>query len=472
MSETTTTRGQAEVLGFVLLVGISVIAAGAIVTAGASAFQDLRTEISTERNVNALERFDSKSAVVLLGGADAQTISLGRARHGYTVRPDAGWIRITHVNATDGGEDEVLYNETLGALVYRNEQAGIELAYQGGGVWRREGEWSRAVSPPEFHYRGKTLTLPVIQIRGSGAASGGVRATVVSTRSSVPIYPNATREYDASGRPYRNPLQNGTIVATVHSDYYRGWATYFRRQTAARVTAVDPVAETTTVELTAAGPIGYFEMPRHGNAIELRGLGDQHVVDQFEITITPDETDSAHFANMDWRLEASGPTRDLTLALFSEGKPCKGKAIDLRITYSNATTTQTWVREDAFTENATAFSYECAGEPSVHVKFTGTETLRYDEGPGTLSFDHAEDGEPATHALGDDATVNQLVNHYVALMDSDVDFVVQDRGGRGRGRSSGAVDESTSFGVIHHERTGTVVVFLRITESRARVELN
>jgi hypothetical protein len=470
------TRGQTEVLGFVLLVAISMLTAGLVVAAGAGALQHVESDLSTERNVNAVERFDSRSAVAVLGDSGAQTIDLGRARDGYVVRPDAGWIRITHVNATaeatgDTG-NEVLYNETLGAVVYRNEAADLELAYQGGGVWKRQGDWSSAVSSPEFHYRGKTLTLPIVQVRGSDAASGDVTATVIPTQSSVPVYPNASRTYNGTDRPYRNPLGNGTITATIHSDYYRGWAAYFRSRTTAEVTNVDPTTRTTTVELTAAGHVGDFQMPRHGNAIGLRGLGDGHAVDEFRITLEPDDTDSADFSNLDWRLEASGPSQDLTLALSSHGKPCKGKAVDVRISYSNATTTQVWTREDAFTENATAFSYECDGEPSLHVNFTGDRTLSYEEAPDELSFDHDEDGEPATHTLGDDTTVNQLVNHYVARLDSDVDFVVRDRGGRGEGRAAGAVDEASSFGTIRHERSGTVVVFLRITENRIRVELD
>jgi hypothetical protein len=476
MFDSSSTRGQTEVLGFALLLGITMLVAGLLLAFGAGAVQDVESDISVERNTNALERFDSRSAVAVLGDSGVQTIDLGRARDGYVVRPEAGWLRITHVNATaeapgDTG-DEVLYNETLGAVVYRNGGTGTELAYQGGGVWKRQGEWSTPVSPPEFHYRGKTLTLPVVQVRGSGAASGRVTATVVPTRSSAPVYPNESRTYDGTDRPYRNPLRQGTITATVHSDYYRGWAAYFRSRTTAEVTAVDPATETTTVELTAAGPVGDFEMPRHGNAVGLRGLGDQHAIDEFEITLRPDATDGASFANMDWRLAASGPERDLTIGLSSHGKPCKGKAVDVRVTYSNTTTTQVWEREDAFSENATAFSYECAGEPSLHVNFTGTETLSYVDGPERLSFDHATDGEPATYEPGDDAAVNQLVNHYAARLDSDVDFVVRDRGGRGRGRSSGAVDEARSFGTIHHERNGTVVVFLRITENRVRVELD
>jgi hypothetical protein len=475
MHDATPTRGQAAVLGFTLLVAFSMVTAGLVVALGAGAFQGVQSDLDTERNTDALERFDSRSAVAALGDSGVQTVDLGRADDGYVVRPEAGWLRITHVNATaeaagDAG-DEVLYNATLGALVYRNDEAGVELAYQGGGVWKREGEWSRAVSAPEFHYRGKTLTLPVVQVRGTGAASGQVDATVVPTRSSRAVYPNATHTYDGTDRPYRNPLRNGTITATVHSDYYRGWAAYFRSRTTASVTAVDPANQTTTVELAAAGPVGEFPMPRHGNAIGLQGLGDGHAIDTFEFTLRPDRADGANFANLDWRLVASGPERDLTIGFTSHGKPCEGGAVDMRVEFSNATTTQVWTRDDAFAENATALSYECAGEPSLQVDLTGARTLSYAEG-ATGSFGHAEDGEPATHATGDDAPVNQLVNHYVARLDSDVDLVVRDRGGRGHGRAAGAVAEPRSSGTLRHERTGPVVVYLRITENRVRVRLD
>lgn len=460
-------RGQHEVLGVVLVLGLTLVTAGLILTAGTGIIDGVQSEVRTESATTAMERFDSRSAMVSLGDSGVQTIDLGRAQGTYTVRPDAGWLRITHVNASDG-HDEVLYNETLGAVVYRSDA--VELGYQAGGVWRQQNDRSTAVSPPEFHYWGKTLTLPIVRVEGSGATSGSVSATVTSRGPSTPVYPNESESYDGTTRPYRNPVRNGSITASVHSDYYVGWAAYFRSRTPATVTDVDHANETTSVELTAAGPVGEFSMPRHGKAIELRGLGEEHAIDEFELTLRPDDSDSADFANTDWRLDASGVTRDFTIRLFSHGKPCNGKAVDVTITYGNATTTQVWEREDAFTENATAFSYECAGEPSLQVNLTGDEMLSYVSGPDTVSFDHTEDGESATHTSGDAATANQLVNHYLTLMDSDVNLVVRDRSSRGRGLSAGAVDEQRSSGTLHHQRSD-VVTFLRITENRVRVEL-
>lgn len=466
------TRGQSEVLGVVLLLSLSLATTSLVVALGSDAIGAAQSDVQVQSNVDAMERFDSRSAPVAFGDSGVRTVDLGRADGQYDVRSSAGWIRITHTNATDAG-DETVYNETLGAVVYRSE--GVELAYQGGAVWRRSGGWSRAISPPEFHYRGKTLTLPIVRTGGTGAASGRVQATVTPIRTNVPVYPNASRTYDGTAKPFRNPVRNGSITATVRSDYYQGWARYFRSRTTAQVTNVDHANETTSVKLVATEPIGNFEMPRHGNAIELRGLGDEHAIDRFNITLEPDSADEAHFANADWRLEASEAGKDLTIGLFSHGRVCSGSDIDVRITFSNATTTQRWEREDAFSENATDFAYDCSGEdPSLHVNFTGTSTLSYVEGPEPLGFNHTEDGEPATHEVGDNVAINQLLNHYVAVLDSDVDLVVKDGGfgnGNGNGNAAGAVDEQHSFGTIQHERSGPVVTFLRITENRVRVDI-
>ena len=85
----------------------------------------------------------------------------------------------------------------LGSVV--SESGDSEIAYQSGGVWRRSGDDSRMVSPPEFHYRGRTLTLPVIAVNGDGAGETlTVRGGGTTTKA-----PCSDGE---------NPLANGRVL--------------------------------------------------------------------------------------------------------------------------------------------------------------------------------------------------------------------------------------------------------------------
>jgi hypothetical protein len=111
----------------------------------------------------------------------------------------------------------------MGAVVYEND--GREIAYQGGGVWARQGDFSRMLSPPEFHYRAETLTFPIINVTGSGAASGDIRGTVRSDTEAQQWYP------DDSEDDFDNPLTNGTVYVEVESEYCQGWQSFFESRT-------------------------------------------------------------------------------------------------------------------------------------------------------------------------------------------------------------------------------------------------
>jgi hypothetical protein len=121
-------------------------------------------------------------------------------------------------------------------MVYETD--GVRIAYQGGGVWKKgEGE-AVMVSPPEFHYRGQTLTLPVVNVTGDDQVSGkvNVRQGGISQE-----YPNET---------FVNPVPaEREVVVTVKSEYYRGWGTYFERRTDGNV-SYDDANQTAAITLT------------------------------------------------------------------------------------------------------------------------------------------------------------------------------------------------------------------------------
>ncbi|MFW5921859.1 MAG: DUF7289 family protein, partial [Halodesulfurarchaeum sp.] len=216
-------RGQSETLGFALILGFTLISVGAIAVYGGTTLQTTQEQIGVQNAENAMSQFDSRASMVALGQQTSQTVKFGAAQQGtYSVEPEAGWIRIVHENET-ADETTPLYNGTLGAVTYRDGTR--EIAYQGGGVWRKD-EGSVMLSPPEFHYRGSTLTLPLVQMRGSGTVTGNPTATIGQDRSGNRIFPNASAE-----EPSTNPVQSGVVSVTVKSEYYTAWADYFRTRT-------------------------------------------------------------------------------------------------------------------------------------------------------------------------------------------------------------------------------------------------
>lgn len=223
-----TTRAVANPVGVILILGMTILSVGALLTVGGAVVDDTRADAEHSQMENSMSAFSSKASLVGLGESGHQRFSLGRVSQGRVdVREDAGNVRIW-VDRSDCEDDDCeIANTSMGAVVYEND--GREIAYQGGGVWARQGDFSRMLSPPEFHYRAETLTFPIINVTGDGAASGDIRGTVRSDTEAQQWYP------DDSEEDFDNPLTNGTVYVEIESEYCRGWQSFFERRSQGRV---------------------------------------------------------------------------------------------------------------------------------------------------------------------------------------------------------------------------------------------
>jgi hypothetical protein len=223
-------RGQSETVGLALIIVLVVVGTGGVAVLGATALDDVTQSVEIERAELTMSQFDSRASRVALGSSPAQSVALPDGMQGGVhVAEDAGHMTVSIVDRGGGKPDVTLLDETngtLGAVVYEYDDATV--AYQGGGVWRRSANGSTMASPPEFHYRrgsanSPTLTLPVVQVSGSGTP--GDRLTARAS-GGIEVYPNETLS---------NPLDSGNVEIRVKSDYYRGWGDYFAQRTDATV---------------------------------------------------------------------------------------------------------------------------------------------------------------------------------------------------------------------------------------------
>jgi hypothetical protein len=231
--------GQSEAVGVVLLVALTLTGSGVVVVYGAEAIRGTTQSTDIGQAEHAMTQLDSKASLVAHGSSDVQHVSVGRGQRGdVRLDEEAGWMRIT--NDSLASETTVM-NVSMGAVVY--ERGETTVAYQGGGVWRRGPGGSTMVSPPEFHYRGRTLTLPLVLVRGGAGGNGLASGRLRLGQSGPPVgrYPTA-----ASNRS--NPLADGEISVTVGSEYYRAWAGFFRERTGGNV-SLDHANETVTLDL-------------------------------------------------------------------------------------------------------------------------------------------------------------------------------------------------------------------------------
>ncbi|WP_372479088.1 hypothetical protein ACAH01_10110 [Halomicrobium sp. HM KBTZ05] len=269
-------RGQSSPIAVVLVLSMVVAGSLAVVTLGAQSLSDTRETMDVERAEKGLTQLDSNVAMVALGSAGGQELSLSRTDGAaYRLRDDAGWMTVAVTNTSNDSTKTVM-NATLGSIAYEND--GRSVAYQGGGVWKTDGNGgSLMVSPPEFHYRDATLTLPLVTVSGEESLDG--RIAVRPGGRSTQHFPNASAD-----EQWVNPLDGGRVNVTVKSEYYRAWGQFFEERTDGDAT-LDHANETATVTLVVpAGPqtvTNAVAATSAGGEIVLAGSGDQTRTDSY-----------------------------------------------------------------------------------------------------------------------------------------------------------------------------------------------
>jgi hypothetical protein len=485
-------RGQTAPIGVVLVLGIVLLGTTVIVALGGAAITSTQERSEINAAEHAMTQFDSQAAQVALGDTSVQSVRFGRMGGSYSVEPSSGTITVTHIDY-DGSADEELFSGKLGAVVYRNGDTTI--AYQGGGVWRKdENGGVSMVSPPEFHYRSGTLTLPVIRAEGSGGASGDVVATIVRDTTPDRHYPNPSSNYngdDSPDRKYLNPIAKGTVHITVQSEYYEGWAHYFRDRTDGTVT-VDDANEEVTVELETIGLTGPFPIPQDqssgGGTLEVRGLEPGHSLQSFRFKIVGKENQNSRFQNLRWSMYVNKGNRHFEIALGGGSNvPC-GSNVYPVIYYSpdGGNTYQAWksttgypvtcTDEDGDGKERAEVTIDLIGTSQnyEYTSISGSELTHFNNEVGLFDEGNAEDlhSDPA-HGVqvveeGDQMTSDWLIKHYFARLEPNFDLKVDDQqSGGGAGVDEGHPD---SGGYIDYPGGDRVVTYLHITKNRITVE--
>ncbi|MCU4716616.1 hypothetical protein OB916_00850 [Halobacteria archaeon HArc-curdl5-1] len=464
--------------------------------------------------------------MVALGDANAQRVSLGHDDGDISVREETGWMRITHANYSGTGDTEVIFNETLGSVVYESDRGTI--AYQGGGVWKLEqAGQAQMISPPEFHYRGATLTLPAIQVTGDGAASGSVDLTVTPRQQARLVYPNATdatengtgAPYDETDSDYINPVRSGTVNVTVHSEYADGWESYFRKRTTGNTTRVGENTVTLTLATTEGAP-GEFRIPPAGDSVNAGAIHGGHPITDFDVTLDINKT-KPHFS---FYAEEDG--KDFEIHVYSDvnkNDDCvpSDKEAHVSVYYYNGSGGQyeSWESDALNPADTDGMEWVCAdGDLKLHVDFVSDDiTMTYDQigkdGNFDPKIDDPDNGDSTGTTLGnkwafnkdmdtyslrtptvwdqhdsityemgdgktyyqndtdnpDTETLNEVTNHYLGLMGTEVDLVAKDGPGE-----SGPVLEGNSQGrLLYEEGAGSkYVTYLHVTKNEIEIRLD
>ncbi|WP_280537954.1 hypothetical protein [Halopenitus sp. POP-27] len=485
-----TDRGATAPIGVILLIGITLLGTLTVVTLGSAAITDTQTTADIQRGEHVMTEFASTASMAALGETGTQSMSTGGGEGTMTVDEDAGRMHVWHLNASGDGNAEELTDgtSTLGAVTYRNGERTV--AFQGGGVWRLDdGSPARMVSPPQFHYRGATLTLPIVSVNaGETVASGGPSRVRLSASGSTRVFP-APADPDS-----RNPVTNGSVVAVVESEYHEGWREYFERRTTGSVVEPSDVpAEMTAdvdtdtaviLELEAVSGGGVFEWPGDGGSIPIRGLAGADALADFSTEVAIENPNNA------W-VSFHGRNGDRTVEAFLDFDSGQGKStpvceatFDAHVLYGDGETTHHWVRTDANgTQSGNEFT-DCSADDDLIVDFTSTEPFTYTTAaaPDDTVYEWGSvnesativntDGDNVTKSDGETLDVEEFIGYYVGELGPTFELEVEyATGGNGEGNQLEGDSSSLTF-AYEADGSGQYITYLHITENEVTVEFS
>jgi hypothetical protein len=272
-----------SVIGVSIILIISLLSIGLMLLYTAPLISETQDMAKAQKIEQAFTVFDSRTSKSSLGESPLQTTALSLmgetvAVHGdqnsynesrmmiITLSSNSSWYNNFYSqrglwNAWKNYENEqdfAGFNASMGKVRYYSGDRII--AYEGGGVWSRYPSGGTVmISPPEFHYNGETLTLPIMKISGDGSIGGSTNANINVRSSNTPavLYPN-TDPITGSAN-FTNPLNCDKIFIYITSEFYDGWAEY--AETLTSTTAIlDHKNKTAIIEMDTLPPMGTFPL--------------------------------------------------------------------------------------------------------------------------------------------------------------------------------------------------------------------
>ena len=466
------------VIGIVIILGLTIISISSMLVYSVPALYELEDMAKAQKVEQAFTVFDSRTSKVALGESPIQTtyVSLMGGTINVNGDDDAyndSEIVIVTVNMSDTnfennhrwqnwadyeGESGLnVFNCSLGSIEYNLDDRMI--AYEGGGVWSKYPTGRTImISPPEFHYNGETLTLPIMSIIGRSGVSGTADVGVSISSNSMPIllFPNSTLSR-------ANPVMADKVLVYIKSEYYDAWADYANAQAYTHAT-VDAINKTAIIELEVIPPMG------------LSGLTDSFKVGVLNSSGSPLQVFSFNFVASGaqglnpskYDISASSGTKTLTYTL----QKTDGLSLDVEYkdTAAGSEYIEFWSHEDSISKNGTP-------ETSIVDFLNDTYMMKYDppkanQGGARPDFSWNVTSPislppNSTFNLNDITSLNNLTQHYMKLMTRDGLVIFNIDGGP---QDPVDYDEST-LNLMYSGMPGAIT-YLHITKNELDATLN
>ncbi len=215
-------RAESETVGHVILLGLTILGISMLSIFSIPAILSMQDNLNAKNVEQAFTVFDSRASRTALAEAPMQITEINTKGGDISVLTNSS-SQPSYITIELSNGSSIINSMTIpmGKIVYAQNDR--EVAYEGGGVWSKYHSKSVMISPPEFHYNGVTLTLPIVNISGSSSVGGQGRSSLNIEKKGYPnrIYPNSNS---------MNPIpENVTqINITIKSEYYDAWGAYFK----------------------------------------------------------------------------------------------------------------------------------------------------------------------------------------------------------------------------------------------------
>ncbi len=298
--------GASSVLAVVLMMGFVAAASVSLFVVGTATVDETRDTAQENQVENTFRQFNKDVSSVAFGRQKYRSMEFDIEDQTAAFRQEnTGRIRVVN------GTTEVV-NKTVGSLVY--EKGGETIAYQAGGVWRGTGKESRMVSRPPVEYQNGSLTFPIPALDGDESVHAG-ELDINKLKTESPINDDSY-------------VKGELVTLYITSEYYMGWAEYFRSQTNDVAVEVDhsPPGEMGTVKVKLGQPVanGDFE-----NGVLATGGDDGDIVtDSGNAEITGPVAATGEVTDGTGGIADSSPEENVESGLFELDEAIQRKVND------------------------------------------------------------------------------------------------------------------------------------------------
>jgi hypothetical protein len=348
-----------------------------------------------------------------------------------------------------------VFSSPMGSITYTQGERII--GYEGGGVWSKYPTGKAVmISPPEFHYNGETLTLPIMRIEGNEIFSGKTDVAVTVSSNNMPevLYPdpNSTKKV--------NPLSSDKVLIYIKSEFYTAWAEYANSLTYASATT-DDANQTAIVELEVMPEMGKDQLKQ---TFKIGGLNQSNTAPMYNFSLNLEAGSSKGLNPQRYQVTASSGPKTLTYAV---SKSHGSDVLYLEVTYEDTSPgggTETW---ESNSKNDDIFSIEGKNaDASANVDLLSDSfILKYTSKTEDFSW---PDLEIKDNNANKTQSLNTLSQHYMKLLTADgsVIFNINTHG------NSDPVDYSESTLTLLYDGMPGSITYLHVSRNDLAVTLN